>query len=349
MLSICWAWMNYAWFASAYDTDDWSFRLATMIHMVGVIVLTLGLPRLFESIVEGVRLDMSTMVLGYVIMRSVMVFLWLRAANHDATRRRVLIAHATVVSIAQLFWTFLIFLKLPLSKALVTFLALGCVEFAAPVVVYRKWGAPPWHAHHIAERYSLLAIIALGECVSGTIAMVNASVELHGWSVEPILTGTACVGLAFGCWWIYFLNPFGDLLKSRRDRAFSWGYLHILIFSSIVAMGAGLQVAGKYLEGKSKLTLEATLVITALAVAVYISSVLIINYLSSLNLNWFYFYLWGGAMMMLAVSLVMGKMNFSLPACLGVLTTAPFVAIIGYEITGHGQDKEFKGSIVKTT
>ena len=349
MLSICWAWMNYAWFASAYDTDDWSFRLATMIHMVGVIVLTLGLPRLFESIVEGVRLDMSTMVLGYVIMRSVMVFLWLRAANHDATRRRVLIAHATVVSIAQLFWTFLIFLKLPLSKPLVTFLALGCVEFAAPVVVYRKWGAPPWHAHHIAERYSLLAIIALGECVSGTIAMVNASVELHGWSVEPILTGTACVGLAFGCWWIYFLNPFGDLLKSRRDRAFSWGYLHILIFSSIVAMGAGLQVAGKYLEGKSKLTLEATLVITALAVAVYISSVLIINYLSSLNLNWFYFYLWGGAMMMLAVSLVMGKMNFSLPACLGVLTTAPFVAIIGYEITGHGQDKEFKGSIVKTT
>jgi low temperature requirement protein LtrA len=23
---ICWAWTNFSWFASAYDTDDWIFR-----------------------------------------------------------------------------------------------------------------------------------------------------------------------------------------------------------------------------------------------------------------------------------------------------------------------------------
>ncbi len=270
-----------------------------------------------------------------------MILLWLRAAKHDPTRRRVLIAHATVVFIAQLFWIFLIFLKLPLTKALVILLALGCVEFVGPVVFYRKWGAPPWHAHHIAERYSLLAIIALGESVSGTVAMVDATVELHGWNVEPILIGIACVGLTFGCWWIYFLNPFGDFLKSRRDRAFGWGYLHIVIFSSIVAMGAGLQVAGKYLEGKSKLTLEATLAVTALSLGVYVSSVFIVNHLSSLDSKWFYFGLWGGAIVMLAVSLVMGELNFSLPACLGVLATAPFIAIIGYETTGYGQNKGY--------
>jgi low temperature requirement protein LtrA len=334
MLSICWAWMNYAWFASAYDTDDWSFRLATMIHMLGVIVLTLGLPRLFESVEKGYGLDTSVMVLGYVIMRSVMIFLWLRAAKHDPARRRVLIAHATVVFVAQLFWTLLIFLKLPLKQTLVIWVSLGCVEFVGPVLFYHKWGVPPWHGHHIAERYSLLAIIALGECVSGTVTMVSAIVEVQGWSVEPILIGTACVALTFGCWWIYFLNPFGDLLHARRDRAFGWGYLHILIFSSIVSIGAGLQVAGKYLQGKSALTAEATVAFTAFAVGIYISSIFLTNYLSLLNWNWYYLSLCGRAIVPLAVSLVMAKMNFSLPACLAVLAVSPFVAIIGYE-TNH--------------
>jgi low temperature requirement protein LtrA len=30
VFAICWAWMNYSWFASAYDNDDWAFRVATM-------------------------------------------------------------------------------------------------------------------------------------------------------------------------------------------------------------------------------------------------------------------------------------------------------------------------------
>ena len=43
--AVSWAWINFTWFASAYDTDDWIFRLTTMVQMVGVLVLALGLPR----------------------------------------------------------------------------------------------------------------------------------------------------------------------------------------------------------------------------------------------------------------------------------------------------------------
>ena len=32
--AICWAWINFSWFSSAYDTDDWLFRIATMVQMV---------------------------------------------------------------------------------------------------------------------------------------------------------------------------------------------------------------------------------------------------------------------------------------------------------------------------
>lgn len=42
--AIWWAWMNFTWFASAYDTDDWVYRAMTMLQMIGVIVLSLDPP-----------------------------------------------------------------------------------------------------------------------------------------------------------------------------------------------------------------------------------------------------------------------------------------------------------------
>ena len=44
MFAVVWAWINFTWFASAYDTDDWVYRVMTMVQMVGVIILALGLP-----------------------------------------------------------------------------------------------------------------------------------------------------------------------------------------------------------------------------------------------------------------------------------------------------------------
>ena len=43
--AVCWAWINFTWFASAYDTDDWIYRVMTMVQMVGVLILAFGLPR----------------------------------------------------------------------------------------------------------------------------------------------------------------------------------------------------------------------------------------------------------------------------------------------------------------
>lgn len=40
---VIWVWLNYLWFAFVYDIDDWVFWLATMVQMVGVVVLLFGL------------------------------------------------------------------------------------------------------------------------------------------------------------------------------------------------------------------------------------------------------------------------------------------------------------------
>lgn len=38
---IIWAWIDYSWFASAYDTDDWLHRLLTMVQIIGVVIFTI--------------------------------------------------------------------------------------------------------------------------------------------------------------------------------------------------------------------------------------------------------------------------------------------------------------------
>jgi low temperature requirement protein LtrA len=87
MFAICWAWINFSWFASAYDTDDWAFRLLTMVQMAGVLILALGLPEMFESVHAGDHIDNWVMVAGYVVMRVAMVGQWLRVMREDPARR----------------------------------------------------------------------------------------------------------------------------------------------------------------------------------------------------------------------------------------------------------------------
>ncbi len=74
MFCVIWAWINFSWFASAYDTDDWVFRVVTMVQMVGVLVLAMGIEPLFHSIIEGKHVDNATIVAGYIIMRVALIF-----------------------------------------------------------------------------------------------------------------------------------------------------------------------------------------------------------------------------------------------------------------------------------
>src|SRR5579864_8054770 len=150
--AICWAWINFSWFSSAYDTDDWLFRIVTMVQMIGVLVLAAGLPRMFASIEGSGHLDNSVMVLGYVIMRVALVFQWLRAAKDNRARRRVCLTYAATISIAQVGWVVQIVIPLAASNASILGGILVLVEMTGPVLAERQAGGTPWHAHHIAER-----------------------------------------------------------------------------------------------------------------------------------------------------------------------------------------------------
>jgi low temperature requirement protein LtrA len=180
MFAVCWAWINFSWFASAYDTDDWPFRVATMVQMVGVLIFTLGLPDVFVSLDQGQHLNNTVTVAGYVVMRVAMVFQWSRAATQDPARRNACLTYMTTILIAQAGWVLLLFVEVSVPVWFLLVVPLVLIELAGPWIAETRKGGTPWHAHHIAERYGLLAIIALGEGVIGTVASLAAVVERQG-------------------------------------------------------------------------------------------------------------------------------------------------------------------------
>lgn len=271
MIAIVWAWTNFSWFASAFDTDDWLFRLLTIVQMIGVVVLAAGLPALFASIEESAPvIDNTVMVVGYVIMRVALVLQWLRAGATDPTYRSASLTNALFIGLGQIGWVALAVLHLSGPVVIAIGVALWAFEMLGPILAERKGGrtggATPWHPHHIAERYSLLAIIALGETVFGTLAATQAIAGAEGWGFDAIMTVTIGTSLAFALWWVYFLVPSAPVLEHRRSRGYVWGYAHIAVYASIAAVGAGLHVVAYQFDDHYEVTTVTA--VTAIAVPV---------------------------------------------------------------------------------
>ena len=333
--AVCWAWINFSWFASAYDTDDWVYRLMTMVQMVGVVVMALGFPPMFASIEHGHHVDNRIMVAGYVVMRIALVAQWLRAATQDPAHRSACLSYVAAVTVAQAGWVASIFLNTSVPTTFLIVIGLIAVETAGPVLAERRRGGTPWHAHHITERYGLLTIIALGEGVVGTVASLTAVVNAQGWSFDAVFIVVAGIGLTFGMWWTYFVVPQAELLHARRDRSFWFGYFPIVTLGAIVATGAGLHAAAYYIEHHSKLNSVETVLTVAVPVGVYIVAIYLLYTLMVRTVEVFHVVMIVASVAVLAVAVWLAASGVSMANCLLVVTLAPVIPVVGHELVGH--------------
>ncbi|WP_199256322.1 low temperature requirement protein A [Mycolicibacterium mengxianglii] len=332
--AVCWAWINFSWFASAYDTDDWVYRLTTMLQMVGVLILALGIPPVFRSIAEGVHVDNRVMVAGYVVMRIAMVFQWLRAARQDPGRRKACLTYAASITVAQLGWIGVIVANTSVAVTFLLVAIMTLIEMAGPWLGERAHNGTPWHAHHIAERYGLLVIIALGEGVVGTVASISAVISEQGWSVDAALVAVAGTGLTFSMWWAYFVAPSADLLHQQRECSFRWGYGHILVFGSIVATGAGLHTAAYFIEEHSKLGSVETVAAVAIPVGIYLVLIFALQFLLLHSRRVSHVVSAAVSLGVLCGAVALAAAGVDMAVCLLVVTAAPVVAVLGFELVG---------------
>ncbi|WP_328907731.1 low temperature requirement protein A [Streptomyces sp. NBC_00234] len=231
--AIWWAWVNFTWFASAYDCDDVPYRLATLVQISGVLVLAAGVPRAFE------HSDYTVAIVGYLIMRVALTFQWLRAARGETGAARVTALHyAAGLVIVQAAWVVL--LLLPDGAWAWGFVILVAAELAVPAIAERH-RRTSWHPHHIAERYGLFTIIMLGETIAAATVAVQSALDDSAALDELLPIAAGGLVIVFAAYWIYFSVPIHLHLSASR-QAFVWGYGHYLIFGSAAAIGAGIEV-----------------------------------------------------------------------------------------------------------
>ena len=334
LFAITWAWVNFTWFASAFDTDDWFYRLTTMVQMVGVVVLALGLSDVFHSLDEGHGLNNGVMVAGYVVMRVAMLTQWLRLAVQSPQYRKTALTYAQWIAIAQVGWVVLAVLHLDLLPTMAVAGVLYLVELGGPVLAERRAKAP-WHPHHLAERYGLLVIISLGEGVLGTIAAVQPIIADQGWSDDAIVLVTAGVVLTFGMWWAYFAAPFADLLHRNQGAAFAFGYLHIIVFGAIAAVGAGLHVAAYVLEGEAHVGFNEAVRAVAIPVAIFLVAYFVIYSIMVRGVDVFHFVLFILSMGFLVLAVVLTGTGTPFALDILLVSAAPWVVVVGFETVGH--------------
>lgn len=265
---VWWAWMNFTWFASAYDCDDVPYRIATLVQIAGVLVYAAGVPRAFNDN------DWTIAVGGYLIMRLALMTQWLRAAAAERGRARTTaLTYAVGIASCQAAWAGL--LLAPPGARHWLFLPVFAAELAVPLLAERHHETP-WHAHHIVERYGLFTLIVLGETMAASTVAVQSALDEHRAVAELLPIAAGGLLIIFSAWWIYFAVPAHERLISNR-QALPWGYGHVLIFGSAAAIGAGLEVAVEHAVGAAHISELAAGAAVTIPAAVFLLTVWLLH------------------------------------------------------------------------
>ncbi len=234
-----------------------------------MLVVTAGVPSAFEE------LDFTIAVVGYVIMRAALVAQWLRVAREDPGGRSAALRFAVGIGLVQVGWAVRLVIGPPWGIVGIAVLVL--LELLIPVWAERSGRPTPWHPGHVAERYGLFTIIVLGECVFAASTSVQSALAAAGISTELVAVALGGLLLVFGLWWSYFKRPVVVDHDQPMRVAFAWGYGHYVIFASVAALGAGLQVATDAIRGATSLAPEVGASTVAVPAVIYLLAVSVLH------------------------------------------------------------------------
>ena len=129
--------------------------------------------------------------------------------------------------------------------------------------------------------------------------------------------------------------PWGEVLVRHRERGFSFGYGHLVIFGALAAMGAGLHVVAFTLEDEAKIGATGAVLSVAIPFAVYVAMFYALYSVLMRAFDPFHVGLVAATTALLVLSVVLAAAGVSVAACLVVLALAPAVTVVGYEVLGH--------------
>jgi low temperature requirement protein LtrA len=197
LAALWWAWTAYAWLTNTVDPEEAVVGAALLVALIAMFVAALVVPDVFDD--EGVLFGAAFLV---VIAMHLTLYALAGRGNRDLL--------AAVLRLAP--WTLLgaaLILVAGFSDGARTWLwlaALACTYVGAALS-----GSTGWQLHpsHLAERYGLVLIIALGE------AFIAIGIGARGTAIGPGEVVAAILGLlvATAFWLAYF-----DFFAIRGER-----------------------------------------------------------------------------------------------------------------------------------
>ncbi len=245
--TIWWPWMNFTWFASAYDTDDVVYRLLTFVQIAGVLVVAAGVPSAFD--------DLDFTIDGDRLRRSCASRSWPSGCGPPTRTRPGVPSRCGTPSGSRSSRSAVD--RPPRHRSAVGgsrshFLVLGLLELAVPAWAERA--GPP---DAVARRAHRRALRPVHDHRPRRVRPRDDD-RRPGRARRPAASPAPLLAVAIGGLLLVFA-PVVGLLQARPgdigDRrlasgdAFVWGYGHYFVFAAVAALGAGL--AGRHRHDSS--------------------------------------------------------------------------------------------------
>jgi low temperature requirement protein LtrA len=212
-----WIWASHTIYANRFDADDRKHRLATLLIMFLLIIISGLIGQRFLANFEAIVICYA----GSKYIIAAMYFV--SKGRHDESVDLTTAVGWTIVAGATLSLASVLFAA-P-ARYVVFYLGILFDLIAFIFVLRRRLEAIPVHTEHLIERVGLLTIIILGESVSSlSIGLANIS-----WTVGKLLSAATGFVMISSIWWVYF-ESFHLLTKQKLTTGHSVLYSHFFVF-----------------------------------------------------------------------------------------------------------------------
>jgi low temperature requirement protein LtrA len=197
LAALWWAWTAYAWLTNTVDPEEGVVGAALLVALIAMFVAALVVPDVFDG--EGVLFGAAFVV---VIAMHLALYALAGRGNRDLLAAVLRLAPWTLLGAALILAAGL----MDGARIWLWVAAIVCTYVGAAVS-----GSTGWQLHpsHLAERYGLVLIIALGE------AFISIGIGATGIGIGPGEVVAAILGIlvATAFWLAYF-----DFFAIRGER-----------------------------------------------------------------------------------------------------------------------------------
>ena len=186
--ALWWAWTAYAWLTNTVDPEEGVVGAALLVALIAMFVAALVVPEVFDG--EGVLFGACFLV---VCAMHLALYALAGRGNRDLLGAVLRLAPWTLLGATLI----LVAGFMDGARTWLWLAALACTYVGAALSGSRGWRL---HPSHLAERYGLVLIIALGE------AFVSIGIGATGIGIGPGEVAAAVLGIlvATSFWLAYF-------------------------------------------------------------------------------------------------------------------------------------------------